>query len=221
MIGDLKKRAEDVLHECNAVLLPADEYTDMKYPSLIPLMRFKVEQYSISGYGHVMVMHTTTKMGMELLTMSFMPSELVALPYLLIDAMTMKKKRCVFVEYYGCGMDGFNDASMKEVHNRYSSLPEYAEKENWYIKERMPYSLIKTGEPDELTSMAIDSLRGHLGSVEGAKIVPEYQGKLLAFRERMITEGNPSSKTLKMLLKEDGARKFMENVIMPVKGIGD
>ena len=221
MIGELKKRAEDVLLKSNAVLLPEDQYTNMKYPSLIPLMRFKVEQYSISGYGHVMVMHTTTKMGMELLTMSFMPSEAVALPYLLIDAMSMKKKRCVFVEYYGCGMDDLNDASMREIHDRYCSLPEYEEKENWYIKERMPYSLIKSGEVDKLIDMAIDSISSYLGSIEGAKVVPEYAGKLRAFRERMITEGNPSSKTLKMLLKEDGARRFMENVIMPVKRSGE
>jgi hypothetical protein len=30
----------------------------------------------------------------------------------------------------------------------------------------------------------------------------------------MITEGNPSSKTLEMLLKKDGAVRFMEDVVM-------
>lgn len=217
MISELKKQASDILLKSNAVLLPEDEYTNMKYPSLLPLMRFRVDQYNVDGYGHVMMMHTTTKMGMELITMSFMPSESVNLPYLLIDAMSMKKKRCVFVEYYGCGEEDLIDHSLKEVYDKWGFLPDYAEKENWYIKERRPYSLIKSGEEDELTEMALDSVRAYLGSISEAKIVTEYEDKLRNFRERMIVEGNPSSKTLNMLLKRDGARVFMERVIMPIK----
>ena len=146
-----------------------------------------------------------------------MPSECVNLPYLLVDAMSMKKKRCVFVEYYGCGMSGLEDGAMRAVYDDYCGLPEYEEKDNWYIKERMPYSLIKTGETDELVKMAADSVRAYLGSVGNAVSVPEYYDKLKEFRERMIVQGNPSSKTLNMLLKEDGARKFMETVIMPLE----
>ena len=44
---------------------------------------------------------------------------------------------------------------------------------------------------------------------------PAYIENLTAFRERMITEGNPSSKTLEMLLKKDGAVRFMKEVVMP------
>lgn len=32
----------------------------------------------------------------------------------------------------------------------------------------------------------------------------------------LTVEGNPSSTTLKLLLKEEGARKFMEEIIMPI-----
>lgn len=216
MISRLKDQASEILLRNNAVPLPEDEYTNMKYPSLLPLMRFRVDQYNINGYGHVMMMHTTTKMGMELLTMSFMPSESVSLPYLLIDAMSMKKKRCVFVEYYGCGEEDLIDHSLKEVYDKWGFLPDYIEKDNWYIKERRPYSLIKSGEENELTDMALDSVKAYLGSISEAKIVPEYEDKLRSFRERMIVEGNPSSKTLNMLLKKDGARVFMERVIMPI-----
>ena len=65
--------------------------------------------------------------------------------------------------------------------------------------------------------MALDSVRAYLGSISESRIVPEYEDKLRNFRERMIVEGNPSSKTLNMLLKKDGARVFMESVIMPIK----
>jgi len=217
MIPELKQKASELLLNSNAVLLPGDRYTNMKYPKILPLMRFRVDQYSIDGFGHVMMMHTTTKMGMELITISLMPSECIDLPYLLVDAMSMKKNRCVFVEYYGCGLESFNDAALKAVHEKYGFLPEYEEKENWYIKERMPYSLIKTGGAEDLVNMAYDSLSAYLNSVSSSKIVPGYEDKLKAFRNRMINEGNPSSKTLNMLLKEDGARTFMETVIMPLK----
>lgn len=217
MISTIKQKAVRLLSDINAVPVPEDRYTNMKYPKLLPLMRFRVDRYKVPGFGHVMLMHTTTKMGMELITMSFMPSECVDLPYLLVDAMSMKKKRCVFVEYYGCGMEELSDDAIKDVYDDYRDLPDYDEKENWYIKERMPYSLIKTGEPDQLINMAEDSIKAYLGSVGSTRFIPDYSYKLKSFRERMITEGNPSSKTLKMLLKEDGARTFMEDVIMPLK----
>ena len=217
MIGSIKQKAVSLILNSGASLLPEDCYTKMKYPKLLPVMRFRVDRYSVSGFGHVMIMHTATKMGMELITMSFMPSECVDLPYLLIDAMSMKKKRCVFVEYYGCGMEELADDALKDVYDDYCDLPDYEEKENWYIKERMPYSLIKTGEEDELVNMAVSSVKAYLGSVRNTRFIPEYKDKLKAFRERMIVEGNPSSKTLNMLLKEDGARTFMETVIMPLK----
>ena len=196
--------------------LPDDSYTNMKYPKLIPLMRFHVDRYRLRGFGYLMIMHTTTKMGMELLTMSFMPSDCVNLPYLLIDSMRMRKKRCVFVEYYGCGSTNLNDSGMKTVYKSYNHLPDYAEKENWYIAEREPYSLIKTGEADTLKDMAVSSVSAYLSSVDTCVVDENYKTQLLEFRERMITEGNPSSATLKMLLKEEGARAFMEQVIMPV-----
>lgn len=217
MIESIKQKAVSLILNSNAVLLPEDCYTNMKYPKILPVMRFRVDRYRVNGFGQVMIMHTATKMGMELITMSFMPSECVDLPYLLIDAMSMKKKRCVFVEYYGCGMEELADEALKDVYDDYCELTDYEEKENWYIQERMPYSLIKTGEVDELVKMADDSVKAYMGSVSSTRFIPEYKDKLKAFRERMIVEGNPSSKTLNMLLKEEGARTFMETVIMPLK----
>ena len=218
MIETIKQKAVEIINNSGAVLVPEDRYTNMKYPRLLPLMRFRVDRYKVPGFGSVMLMHTTTKMGMELITMSFMPSECISLPYLLVDAMTMKKKRCVFVEYYGCGMEGLEENAFRDVYEKYRDLPDYQEKENWYIKERTPYSLIKTGEAEHLENMAADSIDAYLSSVADARVIPEYKDKLKAFRERMIVDGNPSSTTLNMLLKEDGARTFMETVIMPLKG---
>jgi hypothetical protein len=213
MINQMKEDCESLLKHYGAGKIEDVRYAHMKYPKLIPLMDFYVDRYRIDGFGMVMVMHTKTKMGMELLTMSFMPDGM-SLPYLLADAMSMKKKRCVFVEYYGCGYEDLNDEKLYEVFEKYRDLEDYEEKPNWYVKERRPYSLIKTGSKEELLAMTHDSLKAYLGSIAGAVYDEDYKRKLMDFRDRMITEGNPSSKTLEMLLKKDGAVRFMEDVVM-------
>ena len=216
MINELKKETERLLNEfADAVRLPDDHYTHMKYPKLIPLMDFYVDRYKLKDFGHLMIMHTKTRMGMELLTMSFMPDG-ICLPYLLIDAMTMKNKRCVFVEYYGCGYEKLAEDRLIDVHEKYEDLPDYEEKPNWYIRERRPYSLIKSGTETQLLDMTRDSIEAYLVLIKEAEHDPAYNKKLLAFRQRMIEEGNPSSKTLEMLLKKDGAVAFMKDAVMPL-----
>lgn len=196
--------------------MPEDEYSHMKYLKWLPLMRFDVERYHLENYGSVFCMHTTTKMGMELLTLSFMPWEGKTLPYLLMDIMEMKKKRCVFVEYYACGNQGLQCEDLKTVWEMYKKLPEYEEKPGWYIAEREPYSLIKTGEKEQLISMAVDSVSAYLSMIEKNGTDQKYPEQLRAFRERMITDGNPSSKTLNMLLGKEGADRFMREIVMPI-----
>ena len=215
MIELLKQNIETILNGKSFIREDAGIYSRMQYPKFLPLMNFYVDRYEDKGKLHLMIMHTKTKMGMELLTMSFMPQG-ITVPYLLIDAMTMKKTRCVFVEYYGCGREDFPDERLKEVHERYGRLPDYAEKENWYISERRPYSLIKTGEEEELLQMSADSVKAYLDCLAQAPFDPDYEKQLAAFRDRMIIEGNPSSKTLEMLLKKDGAVRFMKDVVMPI-----
>ena len=217
MITEMKKQVLGMLNPGNSEKLPEDDYSHMKYPRLLPLMNFTVDRYRIRDFGHLMIMHTVTKMGMELLTMSFMPSEGVCVPYLLIDAMSMKKKRCVFVEYYGCGHEDLDDGMLEKLYESYKVLPDYEEKENWYIHERMPYSLIKTGREDHLIKLCHDSVKCYLLQMQKAHWDSEYKKELAAFRERMISEGNPSSKTLEMLLKKDGAIRFMKEAVMPIE----
>ena len=218
MIETIKNNLLQMLKENEDIQKkPHDCYSEMKYPKWIPLMRFYVDQYEIPSFGTLMTMHTKTKMGMELLTLSFMPGCGMDLPYLLIDAMEMKKKRCVFVEYYACGEEGLRDEKLQDVHSRFNGLPEYPEKPNWYIGEREPYSLIKSGTAEELLKMTEESLKAYLETIKEGELRPGYREKLSAFRERMIKEGNPSSRTLEMLLNKDGAVTFMKEVVMPVR----
>ena len=219
MISEMKSQIMEEISgavECSA--LPEDGWTDMSFPSLIKLMKFRVDRYAIEGYGKLMTMHTTTKMGMELLTMSFMPSGGLTLPYFLMDAMSMKNKRCVFVEYYGCGQEDLQSDAMEELYETFRLLPEYSEKPNWYVGERESYSLIKTGTEKQLTDMAVRSVKAYLSMIPLAHEDEGYKEKLRAFRQRMIDEGNPSSSTLHLLLGKIGAERFMKQAVMPIDG---
>lgn len=219
MISEMKTQIMEEIGnavECSA--LPEDGWTDMSFPSIIKLMKFRVDRYSLDGFGKLMVMHTTTKMGMELLTMSFMPSGGLTVPYLLMDAMSMKNKRCVFVEYYGCGQEGLQSGALEELYETFRLLPDYSEKPNWYVGERESYSLIKTGTDKQLTDMAARSVKAYLSMIPAAREDAGYKEKLAAFRQRMIDEGNPSSSTLHLLLGKVGAERFMKQAVMPIDG---
>ena len=74
----------------------------------------------------------------------------------------------------------------------------------------------RCGGEKDLAGMAGESVRAYLEAAQKADRDPGYKAQLMAFRERMIVDGNPSSKTLNMLLGKDGARFFTENVIMPL-----
>lgn len=219
MISELNSRLLGAVQSASSVEeLPHDSYTDMAFPSLLKLMKFRTDRYKVENFGHLMVMHTTTKMGMELLTLSFMPSGGLTVPYLLVDAMEMKQKRCVFVEYYGCGMEGLESSRLEELYESQRLLPDYAEKPNWYVGERESYSLIKTGTEQQLVNMAVTSVEMYMAGLQDAHVDPAYRERLSAFRQRMIDEGNPSSSTLHLLLGKKGVEEFMKRVVMPLDG---
>jgi hypothetical protein len=112
MIEDIKKQVAQAVSEGTVCTpLPEDEYTDMAFPSLIKLMKFRTDRYSLEGFGRLMVMHTTTKMGMELLTLSFMPSNGLNVPYLLYEDFSAVGSFSYDDQYSG----GFNSGS-KDSH---------------------------------------------------------------------------------------------------------
>lgn len=201
----------------NAVLLPEDEYSRFSYPKIVKLMNFDVQRYKVEGFGQLMTMLTTTPFGMTLLTCSFMPFEGVSVPYLLMDIMTMKKKQTIFVEYYDCTARKSEQPVLKYVHDKYSALPEYPEKEAWYVSERTEYSLIKSTEPGShmLAKVALDSTKAYRKAVTSAGKDTANLPSLLNFRERMIKEGNPSSAVLKKVFGEKGAETFFTTCVMP------
>ena len=200
--------------------VPADGYSRMRYPKWPVLMRFHVDRYEAEGFGHLMLMKTRAMGGMmNLVTASFTPGDGLEAPYLLIDMMTMGKKRTVFVEYYDCTGKKLRIPALDQVASAYRDVPAYAEKPAWYISERMPCSLIKgtaDGSEERLLSMAKDSLAAYASYCKDAPKDPENLAGLRAFQSRMITEGNPSSGTMEKVLGKDGAERFFRSVVMPV-----
>lgn len=196
------------------------EYASMKYPKLIPFMRFTTKRYRLEGFGSIMVMSTNAMGGlMRLLTVSFTPNEGADVPFLLVDCMAMKKKKLAYVEYYDCTGKKLCFDELTGLAERYADVPDYAEKEAWYVKERMPASMIKGGEnvdPSALLELAERSIDAYLDLAKTAEKDESNLSGLKAFRERMVTEGNPSSGTMNKVLGEEGQEKFFREYVMPM-----
>ncbi len=195
-------------------------YAAMKYPRLIPMMRFACAQYTLEGYGNLFTMDTRAMGGMmRLSTVVFTPSEGAAVPFLLIDTMQMKKKSLAYVEYYDCTASGAALPGAQGQKAEFAAIPDYAEKPAWYVARRTPYSLIKGGEgadPQALEAMVRTCLTRYLqGAAEAPHDASNLDG-LAAFRQDMLRLGNPSSPTLNKVLGERGAEEMFRSVIMPI-----
>lgn len=198
------------------------QYASMKYPKLLPMMRFCVHQYAVEGFGNLMTMDTKAMGGlMKLSTIVLTPNSGKQVPFLLIDTMEMKKKRLAYVEYYDCTKEGAPaGADVLEQPQEFAHIPDYAEKAAWYVERRTPYSLIKGGEhasAQDLQKMVVTCVKRYFKSAKTAKADPQNLVGLKTFQQEMCTLGNPSTDTLTKVLGSDGARRFFETVIMPVK----
>ncbi len=196
-------------------------YAAMKYPRLLPVMRFRCRQYELKGYGNLFVMDTRAMGGlMQLSTVVFTPCSGAAVPLLLIDTMQMKKKNLAYVEYYDCTASGACLPEAEGQRAEFADIPDYSEKPAWYVDRRTPYSLIKGGEgadPRALEDMVRTCLERYLRGAAAAPKDPDNLPRLKAFRQDMLRLGNPSSETLNKVLGERGAEEMFLSVIMPVK----
>ena len=196
-------------------------YAAMKYPRLLPMMRFRCHQYELEGYGNLFVMDTRAMGGlMRLSTVVFTPWAGAAVPFLLIDTMQMKKKHLAYVEYYDCTASGASLPEAEGQRAEFADLPDYAEKPAWYVARRTPYSLIKGGEgadPQALEAMVRTCLERYLRAAAAAPKDPANFPGLEAFQQDMLRLGNPSSATLGKVLGERGAEEMFRSAIMPVR----
>ena len=168
-----------------------------------------------------MTLLTDTRLGMQLLTCSFTPSEGKSVPYLLIDVMLMKKKRMIFVEYYDRTRSRMSQPLLDRVYQKYADLPDHDEKPAWYISERTDYSLIKDipGDMDKTTlaHVAVDSVRSYKVAAFSVSSMRDNLSGLYEFRQKMIDEGNPSSSVLKKVFGKEGYELFFTSCVMPGK----
>lgn len=193
------------------------EYRLMKYPKLIPMMKMHVKQYKVDRFGYIMMMKTSMLHLMSLTTISFTPSEGINVPFLLIDTMSVGKKRLAYVEFYNTStMDGFDN--LFSLSEKYKNISDYDEKKNWYVSERMKGSLIKCSTKEkELKDMILDSLQEYKKTIDCAPKDEKSIENLREFQNKMITLGNPSSDTLNKILGKEKAVQFFKNIVMPIK----
>lgn len=195
-------------------------YAAMKYPRLLPMMRFACHQYELAGYGNLFTMDTRAMGGlMELSTVVFTPWAGATVPFLLIDTMQMKNKHLAYVEYYDCTATGAALPEAEGQRAEFSHIPDYGEKPAWYVARRTPYSLIKGGEgadPQALEGMVRICLERYLSGAASAPKNPANLEGLRAFQQDMLRLGNPSSATLNKVLGAQGAEEMFRSAIMPV-----
>lgn len=211
--------AEDGIRE-----VPKDEYSAAKYPKLLPVMSFVNDRYLLPGFGHMMIMHTTSKIGMELLTVAMMPFAGGNVPFMLADIVKNKEKRNVLVEYYDCTKARNEQPLLKETAAKYAGLADYHEKPAWYVAERAPYSLIKEGtekDDEQLCECILENFRAYRSSALAAAADEANLEGLKVFRERMIHEGNPATEILNKVLGKEGAVTFFKKCVMPVNDKGE
>lgn len=197
------------------------EYASMKYPKLLPMMRFTVHRYRAEGFGTVTTMNTSGMAGlMKLSTFVFTPSAGASIPFLLMDTMTMgKKKSLAYVEYYDCTANGAILPDASNQPKEFAHLSDYPETPAWYVNRRTPYSLIKQrGERSqkELDDMMLTCLKRYLASAKTAPKDAANLAGLKAFRQELCDKGNPSTGTMTKVLGAEGARRFFETAIMPL-----
>lgn len=193
-------------------------YANMRYPKILPLMRFRVRRYAAEGFGNLFSMYTRACAGlMQLATFVCTPNCATSMPLMLVDVMALDGKRAVFVEYYDLTDKGASCVGLEAVAKRFADLPDYEETQAWYVERRTPYSLIKGGANEaRLLAMLKESIAAYADACAcQTEQRPENLLKLADFIDQMATRGNPSSATLKKLLGSDGAERFYRTLVMP------
>lgn len=205
-------------YECRDVTDP--QYHQVRYPKIMPIMHFEINQYQLKGFGQIMNMNSTAMKGlMKLTTIAFTPNEGGDIPFLLIDCMEMKNKLTVFVEYYDCTGKQLDLATLNQLKEKYAAVRNYEEKPAWYISERMNCSLIKAGEQADMSvleQMVEDSMTEYLKLALAVQKDENNLAGLRAFRQRMIEDGNPASSTMDKVLGKKGSIVFFEKIVMPI-----
>lgn len=195
-------------------------YAHMKYPKLLPMMRFSVKQFLVGGLGNLMVMDTRGMGGLMMLsTMVFTPKTGKSVPFMLIDTMAMKKKHLAYVEFYDCTQNGSKLDTLDSLPKEFSHITDYAEKPAWYVERRTPYSLIKGGKNvpgEKLRNMVTVCVERYLDAALAADTDENNLIKLKEFQGEMCSLGNPSTATFIKLFGISGAAEFYKSVIMPV-----
>jgi hypothetical protein len=200
------------LKECDT-----KKYGYMRWPKLLPIMRFEVKQYAAPYFGNVFSMATAALGGkMQLATFVCTPNLGADVPLMLIDVMAMGTKHAAFIEYYDCTELGVPAHELRKTAEQFASLEDYPEKPAWYVGRRAPYSLIKGGvDGGALADMLTSSVKAYACECCACHSHDANRTGLSEFIERMVRDGNPSSGALERALGKQGAEVFFRSIVMP------
>lgn len=197
-----------------------DAYAKMRWPKLIPLMRFKTESFVVPGYGRAAFINTKAMGFVRMLTCTLTPCEGASVPFLMIEVMEAKGRSTVCIGYYDCTANGADTSGYEAVSEKYASLEDYPEKPAWYIEKRAKGSVSKfvlDNGVDQLAELVREAVGAYLKRAASSEKVPQNLDGLKEFSEQIIVKGMPLTETFNKVLGKEGSDAFFRKVVIPAE----
>ncbi|MDO4493732.1 MAG: hypothetical protein Q4C53_07615 [Clostridia bacterium] len=219
MIADLKemllKKAGEAFHvEQRSV----GNCKSLKWPALLPMIRYETETYRMEGFGALTVMEGKIIGAIRTMTCMLTPFEGAAVPAVMLDVMEVKEKSTVFIEYFDKTAQGAEMSAFEELSEKYADVETYPDSPVWYNAERAACSLIKISPAQQvgkLVDMTKDFLDNYFPMAQSAEKSAENIPGLTAFSEKMAEGGTAAMEVMKKRFGTDGAKEFYRTVFVP------
>ncbi len=203
-------------------LTPVDcsEFEDL---TVYGFMKFKIEQYDVSGLGNLCVMRANGGV-MQMLTVTLTPAS-IDMPLLSVDYMYMLGNRTAYVEVYDLhiGESEVRDETIQKLISAdavFSNLPDTTPSSAWYdsIRTAGSYKKVTSKEDDTILEMLKLYLSEYLsGAKEMESLsedkIPDKLDVMEAYTHRLISEGGISTDVFKKELGEEKTQKFFDYVM--------
>lgn len=202
--------------------LEVNSFNEFYYPKIVHILKFNVEQYEVKGLGNMAILQGNGLGIIKMLTVIFTPSITIDIPFIIVDFIKMANKRTVLIEIYSNHIREQDkikvfESRLNKLNSKYSNIPNYIEKPEWYTSLRNKHSPLKKGtkKNDEmLCKMVLEFIEEYSNYINTIKLNNNEKNKQLEeFITDLIYKGNPSKSMLeKSIGKDETIRLFKEIV---------
>lgn len=199
---------------------PLGKYAAVKWPALIPLVRYETEYSRLDGFGARTLLNGKIFGGIRSLSCTLTPFEGASIPLVLIDVMEVQEKCTVFIEYFDKTAQGADMSVFEKLKGKYSDLEDYPASPTWYSAEQSNCSLIKIAPSQSvkrLVEMVADLLKAYLELAEKSEKSADNIKGIVEFSEKMGEQGTSAMEVLKKRLGAENTKEYYCTVFIPQK----